>query len=131
MRFFRREWVFPALIVAFISASAEASHDTLSAQAAGDLACNSVTLDQVSPEHFVATGCGRERSYDCTGEGDCVSDGASSSRGVGRGDSDEDNAVADAVAGAMMDLACACASGAVGSHGARSSHSSTHKTHKR
>jgi len=130
MRLFRREWVFPALMVAFITTSAEASSDTLSAQAAGDLACSSVTLDQVSPEHFVATGCGRERTYDCTGEGDCVSDGASS-RGVARGDSDEDNAVADAVAGAMMDLACACASGAVGSQGARSSHNSTHKSNKR
>ena len=78
MRVFRREWIFPALAVAFVAASAHATRDELSAQAAIDMHCNSVSIIQSSPTQFLATGCGQDKTYTCEDEGACTLDADSS-----------------------------------------------------
>ncbi len=127
MRGFRREWVFPVLVVALVSVSAQASRDALSAQAARDLRCNVVTIDRVDGERYSATGCGRERTYDCSGEGDCTWDDTFDTVTT-QGSSADDDAAADAIAAAVVDIGCACASAALGSHGSHAT--STRTTHK-
>jgi len=126
VRLFRREWIFPALALAFVSASARASRDDLSAQAAAEMHCNSITVSRVSDTQFLATGCGRDRGYTCRADGDCVADpGDAVSVAPNLGDADDDEA-ADAVASALTDMACACASAGL-AHGSRSSPSSSHR----
>ncbi len=120
MKVFRREWIFPALAVAFVTASAHATRDELSAQAAVDLRCNSVSIIQSSATQFLATGCGQDRTYTCE-EGECTLDEDSSN--VKATHDPADDAAAAAVAEALFDVGCACASGAMTSH--HSHHAST------
>ena len=127
---FRREWIFPALAVAFVAASARAQsamgRDELSAQAAIDMHCNSVSVIQSSATQFLATGCGRDKTYTCE-EGECTLDDDGASRVVAPHDP-ADDAAAEAVAEALFDVGCACASGAMTSH--HSHHASTKTTKK-
>lgn len=130
MKLFRREWIFPALMVAFVSASANATRDELSAQAAADLHCNSVSIIQSSDAQFLATGCGQDRTYTCNDEGTCtLDDDGSSHVGSGRANDPADDAAAEAIAESIMELGCACASAAMTSHHSHSSRSST--SHKK
>lgn len=130
MRLFRREWIFPALVIAFVSTSARAGRDGLAAQAASDLECNTVSIAQASPFEFIAAGCGQDATYDCQDDGDCVRvDDAPASVAASSDDADDD-AAADAFASALTDMACACASAGLahGSHASSSSHHS-HRSH--
>jgi hypothetical protein len=129
VKLFRRELIFPALAVAFVAASAHATRDELSAQAAIDMHCNSVSVIQSSPTQFLATGCGQDKTYTCDEEGACtLDDGQSSNVKVPHDPADD--AAADAVAEALFDVACACASAGLTSHG-HSHHSSSTRTHKK
>jgi len=128
VKLFRREWIFPALAVAFVAASAHATRDELSAQAAIDMHCNSVSIIQSSATQFLATGCGQDKTYTCE-EGECTLDAdGSSSSGVVAPHDPADDAAAEAVAEALFDVGCACASAAMTSH--HSHHAST-RTHKK
>jgi hypothetical protein len=127
VKLFRREWIFPALMVAFVSASASATRDELSAQAAADLHCNSVSIIPASDTQFLATGCGQDRTYTCNEEGTCTLDSDGSTH-VGAGGSDPaDDAAAEAIAESIMELGCACASAAMTSHHSHSHASGTRK----
>ena len=126
MKLFRREWIFPALAVVFVAASAHATRDELSAQAAVDMHCNSVSIIQSSPTQFLATGCGQDRTYTCE-EGDCTLDSDDSR--VTTPHDPADDAAAEAVAEALFDVGCACASAAMTSH--HSHHQSTTTKRKR
>ena len=130
MRLFRREWVVPALALAFVSASAQASRDALSAQAAEEMRCNSVTVIQSSANEYLASGCGKDWAYTCGDDDTCSSDQAMT---PGRSTSPEDDEAAEAVASALTDMACACASAGLahGSHHSHSRSSGTHTPHKR
>ena len=127
MKLFRREWIFPALAVAFVAASAHATRDELSAQAAVDMHCNSVSIIQSSPTQFLATGCGQDKTYTCE-EGACTLDDDGSGVRVTGPHDPADDAAAEAVAEALFDVGCACASAAMTSH--HSHHAST-RTHKK
>lgn len=127
MKLFRREWIFPGLAVAFVAASAHATRDELSAQAAIDMHCNSVSIIQSSATQFLATGCGQDRTYTCE-EGECTLDDDGSRASVSRQHDPADDAAAEAVAEALFDVGCACASAAMTSH--HSHHAST-KTKKK
>jgi len=121
VKVFRREWIFPGLAVAFIAASAHATRDELSAQAAIDMHCNSVSIIQSSPTQFLATGCGQDKTYTCE-EGACTLDDDGAPH-VTPQRSAADDAAADAIAEAIFDVGCACASAAMTSH--HSHHAST------
>jgi hypothetical protein len=125
VKLFRREWIFPGLAIVFVAASAHAQHvmgrDELSAQAAVDMHCNSVSIIQSSATQFLATGCGQDRTYTCE-EGDCTLD-SDGSHAAGTPHDPADDAAAEAVAEALFDVGCACASAAMTSH--HSHHSST------
>ncbi len=123
-KLFRREWIFPALAVGFVSASAHATRDELSAQAAGELHCNSVSVIPSGTNEFLATGCGRDLTYTCDEEGTCTSNAAATVT-PSKTTTEEDDAAAEAVASALTDMACACASAGLASHGSHSSHSSS------
>lgn len=127
MKLFRREWIFPALAIAFIAASAHATRDELSAQAAIDMKCSSVSIIQASPTQFLATGCGQDRTYTCEDEGACTLDDNGSHVSVPHDPADD--AAAEAVAEALFDVGCACASAAMTSH--HSHHASTTTKHKK
>ena len=127
MKLFRREWIFPGLAVAFVAASAHATRDELSAQAAIDMHCNSVSIIQSSATQFLATGCGQDRTYTCE-EGECTLDDDGTKTSVSRQHDPADDAAAEAVAEALFDVGCACASAAMTSH--HSHHAST-KTKKK
>ena len=120
----------PALALAFVSASAHATPDGLSAQAADEMHCNTVKLIQTSPTEYIATGCGRDRTYDCEDDGTCQGnvEGVTTSE-----ERAEDDAAAEMVASALTDMACACASAGLahGSHQARTSSNGTHHHHKK
>lgn len=133
MRLFRREWIFPALALAFITTSAHATRDELSAQAAADLHCDSVSLARSGPNEFLATGCGRERTYTCDDSDVCTSTDANASQTTSAtvSDPDADDAAADAIASVITDMACACASAGLASHGSHHSSSSRHHAHQR
>ncbi len=132
MKLFRREWVFPLLMVAFVSASARATSPSmgeLSSQAAVDLHCNSVAITPSSATQFLATGCGQDRTYTCGEDGSCTldSDGSGGHYTSGSGDSSGDDEAAAAIAESIMELGCACASAAA-SHGGGHHHASgSHK----
>jgi len=114
-------------MVAFVSASANATRDELSAQAASDLHCNSVSIIQSSETQFLATGCGQDRMYTCNEEGTCtLDDDGSTHAGAGGGHDPADDAAAEAIAESIMELGCACASAAMTSH-----HSHSHGTRKK
>jgi hypothetical protein len=119
-KIFRREWVFPALALAFVSASAEASRDDLSAQAAAEMHCGSVSIVQTSPTEFLASGCGDDRTYRCRADGECAAD--VDPQPAATTTSEEDDEAAEAVASALTDLACACASAGLESHGSHHHH---------
>ena len=125
MKVFRREWIFPALAVAFITASAHATRDELSAQAAIDMHCNSVSVIQSSATQFLATGCGQDKTYTCE-EGDCTIDDDGSANAKAARDP-ADDAAAEAVAEALFDVACACASAGMTSHHSHHASTTTHK----
>ncbi len=130
MKLFRRELIFPALVVAFVSASAHATRDELSAQAASDMHCNSVSIIQSSDTQFLATGCGQDRTYTCADDGTCTleSDGSNVHvSGVPNGEGDD--AAAEAIAESIMELGCACASAAM-THGGHH-HSSSGSSRKK
>lgn len=127
MKLFRREWIFPALAVAFVAASANATRDELSAQAAIDMHCNSVSIIQSSATQFLATGCGQDKTYTCE-EGECTLDADGADHSSAKTHDPADDAAAEAVAEALFDVGCACASAAMTSH--HSHHSST-RTHKK
>lgn len=127
MRIFRREWIFPVLVLAFVSASADASRDALSAQAAEEMHCNSVSLVQSAPSEWVAVGCGKDWTYDCDENGDCTSNGTNLSLAKSDPDDKGDDEAAEAVASALTDLACACASAGLSSHGSHHASSHHHK----
>ena len=129
MKLFRREWIFPALAVAFVTASAHAIRDELSSQAAIDMHCNSVSIIQSSATQFLATGCGQDRTYTCEDDGTCTLDADGSSARVAAAHDPADDAAGEAVAEALFDVGCACASAAMTSH--HSHHASTTKTHKK
>jgi hypothetical protein len=131
VRLFRREWIVPALGLLFVSASAEASRDDLTAQAAGEMHCNSVTVIQTGGGEYLASGCGKDWTYACDDDG-CVSDATSVTIASPTSSDDGDDAAADAVADALTDLACACASAGLASHGSHhhSRTSSEHHHHK-
>ncbi len=121
----------PALALAFVSASAQASRDALSAQAAEEMRCNSVSIIQSSADEYLATGCGKDWAYTCDDDGSCSSDQAMP---PGRSTSPEDDEAAEAVASALTDMACACASAGLAhgsSHHSHSNSSGTHTKHKR
>jgi hypothetical protein len=126
VKLFRREWIFPALAVAFITASAHATRDELSSQAAIDMHCNSVSIIQSSATQFLATGCGQDRMYTCE-EGDCTLDDSSATHTAATPHDPADDAAAEAVAEALVDVACACASAGLTHH----SHHPSTKTRKR
>jgi hypothetical protein len=126
VKVFRREWIFPALAVAFVTASAQATRDELSAQAAIDMHCNSVSVIQSSATQFLATGCGQDRTYTCE-EGDCTLDDDGSNVNVKASHDPEDDAAADAVAEALFDVACACASAGMTTHHSHHASAPTHK----
>ena len=121
----------PAAALAFVSASAHATPDGLSAQAADEMHCNTVNIIQTSATEFVATGCGRDRTYACEDDGTCASD----AEGVTTTSEEraEDDAAAEMVASALTDMACACASAGLahGSHHAHTSSNATHHDHKK
>ena len=127
MKLFRREWIFPGLAVAFVAASAHATRDELSAQAAIDMHCNSVTIIQSSATQFLATGCGQDKTYTCE-EGDCTLDADGADHSNAKTHDPAEDAAAEAVAEALFDVACACASAGMTSH--HSHHAST-RTHKK
>jgi hypothetical protein len=129
VKLFRRELIFPALAVAFVTASAQATRDELSAQAAIDMHCNSVSIIQSSATQFLATGCGQDKTYTCD-EGNCTLDDDGTSH-VTTPHDPADDAAADAVAEALVDVACACASAGLTSHGHSSHHSSSTKSRKK
>jgi hypothetical protein len=131
-KLFRREWVFPALAVAFVSASAQAGRDDLSAQAAADMHCNSVTIVQASPTEFLASGCGDDRTYECHDDGSCVwGDPPGPTNAASSQDDPGSDAAGEAVADALTDMACACASAGLAAHGSHhsSSRSRSHGNH--
>jgi hypothetical protein len=127
VKLFRREWIFPALAVVFVAASAQATRDELSAQAAIDMHCNSVSIIQSSPTQFLATGCGQDKTYTCEDEGACTLDDDGTSHVTAQHDP-ADDAAAEAVAEALFDVACACASAGMTHH---SHHASTKTTKKK
>jgi len=127
VKLFRREWIFPALAVAFVTASAHATRDELSAQAAIDMHCNSVSIIQSSPTQFLATGCGQDKTYTCEDEGACTLDDDGTSH-LTKPHDPADDAAAEAVVEALFDVGCACASAAMTSH--HSHHSSTRTKRK-
>ena len=120
--------MFPALALAFVSAQARAGRDDLAAQAAGEMHCNSVSIVQASPTEFLATGCGQEHVYACHADGDCASEDAPRVTVAGSDDPGDD-AAAEAVASALTDMACACASAGLASHGSHSSHHASSSSH--
>jgi hypothetical protein len=128
VKVFRREWIFPALAIAFIAASAHATRDELSAQAAIDMHCNSVSIIQSSPTQFLATGCGQDKTYTCGDEGACTLDDDGVSHVTAPHDP-ADDAAAEAITEALFDVGCACASAAMTSH--HSHHASTTTTRKK
>ena len=116
------------LAVAFVAASAHATRDELSAQAAIDMHCNSVSIIQSSATQFLATGCGQDKTYTCE-EGDCTLDDDGQGQSNAKVAHDPaDDAAAEAVAEALFDVGCACASAAMTSH---HSHHSSGKTRKK
>ena len=130
MRLFRREWIVPALALAFVSASAQASRDEISAQAAGEMHCNSVAVIQSGPNEYLASGCGRDWQYTCDDEGECSSADATHAS-VATNSSEADDEAAEAIGSALTDLACACASAGLSSHGSHHGRaSSEHHHHK-
>lgn len=130
MKLFRREWIFTLLVVAFISASAHATRDELTAQAATDMRCNSVSVIQSSDTKFLATGCGQDKTYTCGDDGACTMDDDGANVHASTGGDTGDDAAAEAIAEAIMEAGCACASGAMTSHHSHTSHSSSHKRKK-
>jgi hypothetical protein len=122
---FRREWVVPFVALVLVSAPAEASRDELSAQAAGDLHCGSVSIVRSAPNEYLATGCGQDRTYTCDDSDVCTSSSGAVVTTMSDDEGDGDNAAAEAVAEAITDMACACASAGLASHGSHHS-SGTH-----
>ena len=122
----------PALGLAFVSASAQASRDEISAQAAGEMHCNSVAVIQSGPNEYLASGCGRDWKYTCDDDGECSSTNATSvSIAPSSSSSEGDDEAAEAIGSALTDLACACASAGMSSHGSHHAHASSEHHHKR
>ncbi|HEY1959445.1 MAG TPA: hypothetical protein VGH28_27730 [Polyangiaceae bacterium] len=130
MRLFRREWIVPALALVFVSASAQASRDELSAQAAGEMQCNSVSVMATGANEYLATGCGKDWTYTCEDDGACSSDDATRASIARNEASDGDDEAAEEVASALTDLACACASAGMSAHGSHHSHTSSEHHHE-
>jgi hypothetical protein len=130
VKIFRREWVFPALGVAFITASAHGStRDELAAQAATELHCGSVSIVRSSATEFLATGCGQDMMYTCDGDGICSAN-AETDRAKLANMADQSEA-SEAVADALVDMACGCASAGLASHGSHASHSSSSRVSRK
>lgn len=119
-------------MVAFVSASAHATRDELSAQAATDMHCNSVAIIQSSDTQFLATGCGQDRTYTCADDGTCTLESDGSNVHVAGDPSGEggDDAAAEAIAESIMELGCACASAAM-THGGGHHHASSGNSRKK
>jgi hypothetical protein len=114
-------------MVAFVSASAHATRDELSAQAATDMHCNSVAIIQSSETQFLATGCGQDRTYTCADDGTCTLESDGSHVHVSGESSGGDDEAAEAIAESIMELGCACASAAMTHHGGH--HGGSGKAH--
>ncbi len=131
VKLFRREWVFPLLVVAFIGTAAEPTQaaddrrSEIAAQAVGEMHCNSVDVFEDKLNQYLVSGCGREEIYTCDTEGPCVMKTEPTTGGGGNSGGGDDDGVGDAV----TDMACACASAGLASHGSHHASSSSSSHH--